>query len=101
MENPRRVFTSNGGTDPPEGNLSGTIRRVRGRSRGNHPRSNWRLDEVMPHGFARSSHSRVEEIPERGCEKVHLSSAYSACCRVLYSLKAATPELTIAAEGPF
>ena len=34
------------------------------------------------------------------CEKVHLSSAYSACCRVLYSLKAVTPELTTAAEGP-
>ena len=35
------------------------------------------------------------------CEKVHLSSTYSACCRVLYSLKAVTPELTTAAEGPF
>ena len=32
---------------------------------------------------------------------MHLSSAYSACCRVLYSLKAVTPELTTAAEGPF
>ena len=32
---------------------------------------------------------------------MHLSSAYSACCRVLYSLKAATPELTTAAEALF
>ena len=59
------------------------------------PSTNWVAVKELKFNF------HEPDIRIMMCEKVHLSSAYSACCRVLYSLKAVTPELTTAAEGPF